>query len=278
MRRIPAVALRPEVAGAAAVPGVEEPLVAIVARVLARSGDGLAAVVHDRLGERRGASAAGSGTSRSPRPRRSAPRSCRCSARRARCCCRRRRGCWTAARTGRAEPALQLRAAGDTMSLRQRPLPGGGVSREQRSPSRVAAARREAEIADCSGASDVSAVSTPTNLVNSYDVPLPRVERDGPIAGTASLACFSVDDRRGLDARAGASVEATAPSFVPSRTEGHVRSVAEPLTSRHRPSGSRGGRRAPSRPSVTSAAPLQCGVIVRRTAPTCGLLRAASTS
>ena len=81
MRRVPAVALLVEVAGAGAVPREEAALVAVLARVVPRARERLAAVLDDRLGDVRVHAAAGSGTSTSRRPRRSGRRSCRCSGR-----------------------------------------------------------------------------------------------------------------------------------------------------------------------------------------------------
>ena len=72
------------------------------------------------------------------------------------------------------------------------------------------------------------------------------------------------------------SVEATAPAF-PVEVWKVTSTVRAPPTApppvwltRRAP--------APSITSVTVAGPFQCGVIVMRTAPTCGLLRAAMMS
>src|SRR5689334_1325184 len=73
----------------------------------------------------------------------------------------------------------------------------------------VAAACWEAEIADCSGAGDVSAVSTPTNFVNSYDVHL-RASKVNSWLAVRSCAFRPADTDLGWTAVL--TVEATAPS------------------------------------------------------------------
>src|SRR5215212_7661176 len=72
------------------------------------------------------------------------------------------------------------------------------------------AAPCDAEIADCSGAEEVSAVSTPTNLVNSYDVPLRASKESAWLAVRFSAVAVLVAD---VGCTAVASVEATAPAL-----------------------------------------------------------------
>src|SRR3954469_798052 len=135
------------------------------------------------------------------------------------------------------------------------------------------AAACDAEIADCSGAEEGSAVSTPTNLVNSYDVPL-RAANVTPWLAVRS--CALLVDELEVGWTAVLSVEASAPA-LPVAVWNATSTVRAPLTApppvwviRRAP--------APSMTSVTVASPLHRGVTVRRTAPTCGLLRAAITS
>src|SRR3954447_12493237 len=135
------------------------------------------------------------------------------------------------------------------------------------------AALWDAAIADCSGIDDVSAVSTPTNLVNSYAVPL----RAANVIAWFALRFFALFvDEVEVGETAVLSVDATAPA-LPVAVLNATSTVRVPLTApppvwliRRAP--------APSMTSVTVASPLQCGVTVSRTAPTCGLLRAAITS
>src|SRR4051794_610860 len=135
------------------------------------------------------------------------------------------------------------------------------------------AADCEAEMADCSGVVDVSAVSTPTNFVNSYDVPL----RAAKVTLWLALRFFALlVEVLEVGVTAVLSVDATAPA-LPVAVWNATSTVGAPLTEpppvwliRRAP--------APSMRSVTVALPLHRGVTVRRTAPTCGLLRAAITS
>jgi hypothetical protein len=137
----------------------------------------------------------------------------------------------------------------------------------------VAAACWEAEIADCSGDIDVSAVSIPTNFVNSYDVPR-RASKVSFRLAVRFCAVVPADTELGWTAVL--KVEATAPSD-PVAVRKATSIVDEPATApppvwviRRAP--------APSMTSVTVADPFQRGVTVNLTAPTCGRLRAASTS
>src|SRR5215210_7805351 len=75
----------------------------------------------------------------------------------------------------------------------------------------AAAACWEAAIADCSGVGEVSAVSTPTNFVNSYDAPL-RASKVSAWLAVRSRALFVAVDAVG--GTAVASVDATAPAFA----------------------------------------------------------------
>src|SRR3954454_15401555 len=135
------------------------------------------------------------------------------------------------------------------------------------------AAACDAEIADCSGVEDVSAVSTPTNFVNLYDVPLLAAN----VTPWLALRFFALlVEELEVGWTAVLSVEATAPA-LPVAVWNATSTVRAPLTApppvwvtRRAP--------APSMRSVTVVSPLHRGVTVSRTAPTCGLLRAAITS
>src|SRR5215213_9363467 len=135
------------------------------------------------------------------------------------------------------------------------------------------AAACDAAIADCSGVEEVSAVSTPTNFVNSYELPLRASKVSAWLAVRFCAAAVLVAD---LGCTAVARVEATAPA-LPVAVVNPTSTVRAPVTVpppvwliRRAP--------APSMTSVTVAEPFQRGVTVSRTAPTCGLLRAAITS
>src|SRR3954462_4381601 len=71
------------------------------------------------------------------------------------------------------------------------------------------AAAWDAEIADCSGAEEVSAVSTPTNFVNSYDVPL---RASNVIAWLAVRFCAAPVAEADFGGTAVLNVDATAPA------------------------------------------------------------------
>ncbi len=135
------------------------------------------------------------------------------------------------------------------------------------------AAAWDAEIADCSGAEDVSAVSTPTNFVNSYDVPL-RASK--VIAWLAVRFCAVPVAEADFGGTAVLNVDATAPPVpvVVRKATSTVRAFATappPIWVTLRAP-------APSITSVTVAGPFHRGITVSFTAPTCGRSRAAITS
>src|SRR2546421_1399582 len=129
-----------------------------------------------------------------------------------------------------------------------------------------AAAFCEAATADASGLPDVSAVSTPTNFVSSYDVP----DFTGNLTASVAVKFCAVALMSVLVALTPLprlTVDATVPA-VPSVSVAKFTSIeaGEPLiapppvcTNRRAP--------APSITSVTGAGPFQCGAIVRRPAP-----------
>ncbi len=140
------------------------------------------------------------------------------------------------------------------------------------------AACREAACAVARGEREVSAVSTPTYLVSSYERPLLTGKRSCCLLLNSAfrVPCRGRSARTFRSAR---RVEATAPSvLVPSVRKATSIVPREPLP----PAGSPACviRRAPrpSRASVTVAEPLQCGVIRSRTAPVWALVRSARTS
>ena len=137
----------------------------------------------------------------------------------------------------------------------------------------VLAAAWDAEIADCSGADDVSAVSTPTNFANSYDAPL-RASK--VISWLAVRFCAVPADESDFGGTAVLNVEATAPS-LPVVVRKATSTVRAPVTAPP-PVWVTLRAPAPSITSVTVAGPFHRGVIVSFTAPTCGRSRAASTS
>src|SRR5215207_7093217 len=135
------------------------------------------------------------------------------------------------------------------------------------------AAPWDAEIADCSGAGDVSAVSTPTNLVNSYDVPLRASKVSAWLAVRFCAVPVADDDFGGT---AVLKVDATAP-WVPVVVRNATSTVRAPETAPP-PVCVTLRAPAPSITSVTIAGPFHRGVTVSFTAPTCGRSRTASTS
>src|SRR3954468_24669647 len=113
------------------------------------------------------------------------------------------------------------------------------------------AAACDAEIADCSGAEEVSAVSTPTNLVNSYDVPL-RAANVTPWLAVRS--CALLVDELEVGWTAVLTSGATAPPW-PVPVLNATPTVRAPLTARP-PVWVTRRARAPSMTSVTVAPPL----------------------
>src|SRR3954471_2171092 len=140
-----------------------------------------------------------------------------------------------------------------------------------------AAAVRDAATADASGVGEVSAVSTPTNFVSSYEPP--DCTSNLTLSLVVSLfALLLALVLVGLTPLPGLSVDATVPAVprvwvvkLTSIEAGDPDTAPPPVcTSRRAP--------APSMASVTVAGPLQCGTIVMWTAPTCGLARSATIS
>src|SRR3954453_22104421 len=136
----------------------------------------------------------------------------------------------------------------------------------------LAAAFCEAVTADVFGVPDVSAVSTPTNFVSSYDVPdftgnltASDAVRFCAVALTSLLVALTPLPRFIVDATVPAVPSVSVAKFTSIEAGDPFTAPPPVCTNRRAP--------APSITSVTVAGPFQCGTIVMCTAPTRGSAR-----
>ena len=111
----------------------------------------------------------------------------------------------------RADPLLKLGAPGDDDVARPEVGPGGGVAREAAWPSRRSPPAERRRSPTAAGVDEVSAVSTPTNFVNSYERAAARIERER-LAGGEVLRRRCARDATSASRRSSASRRPRRPS------------------------------------------------------------------